>query len=89
MCQPSIAIGYAGYGKRSAGYGPKCAEVKDRVCNKVPVKTPRYVEVPNCQNVPRTSCKEVTKNVVNTQCSPVEEQKCSQVPKQVSSKRFW
>ncbi len=58
-------------------------EVKQQVCTQTPVKTPRYVEVPRCSNVPRTDCRPVTRQTTETKCEPVEEQKCAQVPRQV------
>ena len=53
------------------------------MCTQTPVKTPRYVEVPRCSNVPRTDCRPVTRQTTETKCEPVEEQKCAQVPRQV------
>ena len=55
-----------------------------RVCAQTPVKSPRYVEVPRCSNVPKTDCKEVTRQATEIKCEPIEEQKCAQVPKQVT-----
>ncbi len=92
------AIGYggyrSGYGKRSAepsgsyGYAaPKCTEVKQQVCSKTPVKTPRYVNVPKCSKVPRTDCKDTTRTTTEVKCDPIEEQKCAQVPKQVCTNK--
>lgn len=83
------ARGYYSRGRygRSAepsGYGPKCTQVKETVCKKVPVKVPEYVEVPKCQKVPSTQCTPTYRTVLDTECQDIPEEKCRQVPIQVA-----
>ena len=55
-----------------------------QVCDKVPVKTARYAEVPVCVAVPRYECQPVLREVPDTQCEDETYQKCYKVPNQVT-----
>ena len=58
--------------------------VPPQVCDKVPVKTARYAEVPVCVAVPRYECQPVLREVPDTQCEDETYQKCYKVPNQVT-----
>ena len=61
--------------------------VPPQVCDKVPVKTARYAEVPVCVAVPRYECQPVLREVPDTQCEDETYQKCYKVPNQVTHRR--
>ena len=65
------------------GYEPRCEEVTKEVCEKVPVKTAKYVDVPVCVSVPNYTCHDVKREVPHTQCHDETYQKCYKVPNQV------
>ncbi len=88
----SIAPSYGHlFHKRSAepsGYEaiiPNCTTVTEKVCSKLPVNTPKTIKVSKCSLVPKEDCKDITKQVPDTQCTDVTRKACSQVPKEVKS----
>jgi len=96
ICHASVGYGYikSGRSRRASpvhhrilshhgGYEPRCEEVTKEVCEKVPVKTAKYVDVPVCVSVPNYTCHDVKREVPHTQCHDETYQKCYKVPNQV------
>ena len=54
-----------------------------QVCEKIPVKTPKYIDVPVCVPVPHYTCHPVARDVPDTECIDEPYQKCHKVPNQV------
>ena len=72
--------GHHGYGYHGyAPAGPACKIISDKVCHKVPVKTP----VPHCDKVPKTHCVDTLRPVHHTECHEVAVPSCHQVPRKV------
>ena len=71
---------HQGYGERRG----QCEVITEEVCEKVPVKVAKYVEVPVCVPVPHYTCHTVIREVPSTQCVEETYQKCHKAPTQVS-----
>jgi len=88
VCSGHHAFGHIGghIGKRSAdadgGYG--CETVTNEVCGKIPVRTPKYEDVPVCSNVPEITCEPSKRLVPDTECEDDTVEKCHQEPVQGS-----
>ena len=77
ICHATVAYPYHGRRRRASPhhghhpaphhpaphYQPRCEFVTKPVCEKVPVKTPKYIVVPVCAAVPHYECKPVVKQV--------------------------
>ena len=82
-------------------YAPRCEVITKELCEKVcsnigisfrallvhqvPVKSPKYIEVPVCSKVPRYTCSPTVRKVADTKCEDEVYQECSEVPKQVEN----
>ena len=60
-----------------------CEVLTKQVCEKIPVKTPKYIEVPVCVPVPHYECRPVLREVPDTECTDETYHKCHKVPHQV------
>ncbi len=69
--------------------GVSCKIINDRVCRKVPVKTPRTISVPKCNKVPRTHCEEYLRPVKEQICNDVPVPACSKVARKVNFIIIW
>lgn len=87
ICHATVSYGYGDHGRSrrraSGGYGPRCEVITKEVCKKVPVKTPKYIEVPVCSSVTRYACTPTIKQVPDTICVDETYTKCAKVPNQV------
>jgi len=89
VCHATVSYSYGETGdgyrrKRGAGRHPgKCEVLTKDHCKKVPVKRPKYIDVPVCSNVPRYECVPTIRQVPDTICEDVPYEKCAKVPTQV------
>ena len=68
---------------RPHSYEPSCEVLTKQVCEKIPIKTPKYIEVPVCVPVPHYECEPIIREVPDTECVDEAYHKCHKVPNQV------
>jgi len=82
VCSGHHVFGHIG--KRSAdadgGYG--CETITKDVCGKIPVKTPKYEDIPVCSSVPEITCEPSTRLVPDTVCEDDTTERCHSEPVQ-------
>ena len=68
---------------RPHSYEPSCEVLTKQVCEKIPIKTPKYIDVPVCVPVPHYECEPIIREVPDTECVDEAYHKCHKVPSQV------